>query len=87
MSFIQVFVNGYIQMINEYLIQKIHSCRKTDTFDLKSLKKVDFPQCPNFFSLRKKGTFETIPRDFGKLWIDFAIDIRVNNILKYIYYL
>ena len=31
MSFIQVFVNGYIQMINEYLIQRIHSCRKTDT--------------------------------------------------------
>ena len=38
MSFIQVFVNGYIHMINVYSIQKIHNFQKTDTFDLKSLK-------------------------------------------------
>ena len=85
-SFIQVFVNGNIHMINVYLIQKILNCQKIDTFDLKSLKKSGLFEVSELLSVRKMCTFEIIPQDFDKAWIHFAIDIQIKDTLKNIFH-
>ena len=62
-------------MINVYSFQKILKCQKTDTFDLKSLKKKGLFKVSELVSVRKMCTFEIIQQDFDKAWIYFAIDI------------
>ena len=53
MSFIQVFANGYMQMINVYLIQKIHNCQNPTHLTLNHWNKVDFRRCLSFCQWKK----------------------------------